>query len=118
MNLAEMRGRMNAASTELSDLWKKEERSTDEESRVDALIAELNDLGPQIERAAKVEGHIAANTSQRQSAGRVSGIVPVAGAEEREAAAREFRTLGERFSESEQVKHFREHGGRRSDPMG
>ena len=53
----------------------------------DAILAEMNDLGPKIERAVTVEGKLAKSSEQRQSAGRVSGIVPNEGAEEQERRA-------------------------------
>ena len=117
--LAELRTRLNEVSAEMSTLYHKDERSADDEARLDELIEQFNQIGPEAEREAKRAQATAAADSQRQSAGRVSGIVPQIGAEEaeREARTADHRSMGERFADSEQVQHFREHGGRRSDPF-
>ena len=113
--LAEMRERINYVSAEMRKLAQKDERSEEDESNLDAYLAEFNDLGPKIIREQQIEE---ATHDNGQTAQRVSGVVPQAGAEEAEKVAREYKSLGERFADSEQVKHFREFGGRRSDPMG
>jgi HK97 family phage major capsid protein len=107
-NLAELRTRMNAVSTELSTLWQKDERSADDESRIDAILAEMNDLGPQILRAEQVETHIAAGKANGESRGRAAGTLPAAGSEQRSREGRSIdpRTLGRRFADSDQVKDY------------
>lgn len=115
MNLAEMRGRLNVVSSELETLWNKDERSADEEGRVDELLAEINDLGPKVKRGVAVEATLAGTQSQRQSAGRVSGVVAAEGAEEAEREAREYKSMGERFAGSDQVKRYSGKG--RGEPM-
>lgn len=114
MKLAEMRERINVVSSEMRALAAKDERSQDEESRLDTLLAEFNDLGPKILREQQIEDATRSTSHQSE---RVSGVVPAAGAEEREQRTAEYQTMGQRFADSDQVKHFRQFGGRRSDPM-
>lgn len=117
--LVEMRARMNAVSSELSTLWQKEDRSADEEGRIDAILKEMNDLGPQIIRAEQVEGQIAASKQNGESRGRAAGTLPTEGAEETERNVRKMdrRSIGQRFATSEELKAFNDRGGRRSQPF-
>lgn len=112
--VAELRGKMNAATNELSALAQKDERSADEESRLDALLAEINDLGPKLQREMNIDAAATAARANGQSNGRVAGTIPTEGAEEREKAdkERDTRTLGQRFVQSEQWEDFRRRGAR------
>lgn len=117
MKLVELRERINAVATEMSALHRKEDRSADEESRLDTLLAEFNELGPKIvkeeERAKAVEAADRMNESRgRQVPG---GGQAKSGAEERQTIDR--RSMGQRFAESEQVKAIRDFGGKRSQPF-
>lgn len=112
--LAEMRERINIVSTEMRSLAAKDERSADDEARLDTLLAEFNDLGPKIIREQDIQN---ATRDTTPASERVSGIVPPAGAEEAEKRAAEYKSLGQRFATSEQVKWVREQGGKKSDPM-
>ncbi|MDQ3222153.1 MAG: phage major capsid protein [Gemmatimonadota bacterium] len=119
MNLAEMRARINAASTDLGALAQKSERSADDESRLDQLIAEINDLGPKIERELSIEAASGRATTLGESRGRVSGTLPAAGAEHRDQpeAKADHRPVGQRFAESDQLKRAVQTGSRQSEPM-
>lgn len=119
MNLAEMRARINAASTELGTLVKKDDRGADDEGRIDALIAEINELGPKIERAVTIDATLASTSKYAESRGRVSGMLPAEGAEERQqqATKADRRSVGQRFAESDQLKRAVQTGSRSSEPM-
>lgn len=116
MKLAEMRERINIVATEMSGLAQKDERSAEEDGKLDQLLREFNDLGPRLKREQEIQD--AAREASGYSRG-VAGIVPEAGAEEREREAKQAdrRSLGQRFAESDQVKHVREQGGKRSQPV-
>lgn len=117
--LVEMRNRLNAVATEMGELAQKDERSADDETRLDQLLAEFNDLGPKVEREQSIVD--AANEARKlgESRGRVSGIVPAEGVEarERQEQTRDRRSVGQRFAESDQIKHWLSVGGRRSEPV-
>jgi HK97 family phage major capsid protein len=120
--LAELRGRMNAASTELETLWKKDERSDDDDARLDSLLAEINDIGPKMEREARIESAAKAAQKNGESRGRVAGTLPTEGAEEAERNVRKMdrRSIGARFADSEQVRNYLPHAnikGTQSDPF-
>lgn len=116
MTLAEMRERINKLSTEMGELAQKEERSAEETDRLDTVIKEFNDLAPKL-TAENNRQQAAADAAALSGSQRVSGVVPQAGAEQAEKQAREYKSLGERFAHSEQVKWVREQGARKSDPM-
>ena len=120
MKIAEMKERFNLLAAEMSTLYQKEERSADEESRLDSVIAEFNDLGEKLTKEQNRAAAVAQANSARQSQ-RVSGIVPQAGAEEAEKQARKIdtRSMGRRFADSEQLKRYREAGAGsgKSDPF-
>ncbi|MDQ3539393.1 MAG: phage major capsid protein, partial [Chloroflexota bacterium] len=115
----ELRDRINAIATEMSALAQKDERSHDEDTRLDQLIAEFNELGPKLEREQGIVD--AANEAAKlgQSRGRVSGIVPPAGVEARQQQAEQVdrRSVGQRFAQSEQLKRAIQAGSRSSEPM-
>jgi HK97 family phage major capsid protein len=108
--LIELRERMTRSLKELGELQQKEERTADDESRIDALLGEVNDLGPKIQR----ELTIAAATSTRAQydapAGRQTpgNGQPSAGAQQ--AEERDTRTLGQRFMESDPFKAYNGRG--------
>lgn len=112
--LAEMRERINHVSAEMRTLATKDERSADDEARLDTLLAEFNDLGPKIVREQSIQDATRDNGHRSE---RVSGVVPAAGAEAAEKRAAEYQSLGQRFAESDQVKRVREQGAKKSDPM-
>ena len=104
--LIEYRERMTAALKELGELHGKEERSADDEARIDALLAESNDLGPKIEREATIEAATRQTSQYTQPAGRQ---VPGNGAAAEGARAteeRDTRSWGQRFAESPQVQDY------------
>ena len=118
--LAEMRGRINVVATDMGALALKEDRTAEDESRLDALMAEFNDLGPKIERETTIEKATADARKMGESRGRVAGTLPAEGAEEREQAEKKAdkRTLGERFVQSEQFQDFKRRGARgKSQPV-
>ena len=45
-----IRERMSAVVSEIKTLGEADERSADQESRLDALLTEINELGPRLER--------------------------------------------------------------------
>lgn len=110
-NLKDMRGKLNALATEMSDLYKKEERSADEESRLDAVIAEFNDLGPQVQkeeaRAATVAQAEAMNKPQGSASRSLGSAEAAVRGNEQE---RDYRSLGQKFAESTAVTGYRGKG--------
>lgn len=119
-SLKEMRENLNALATEMSALHAKgDQRSADEEARFDAVIAEFNDLGPKVQAEATRQETVARAAAMQKGRGSAAGVVPTAGAEERAAQNIDTRSMGRRFAESEQVKHYRERGAQsgQSDPF-
>jgi hypothetical protein len=104
--LTELRERMTANLKELGDLQTKENRSADDESRIDALLAEVNDLGPKIQRELKIAEATDTRSQYEAPGGRkVPGQgQPAAGAQP--AEERDTRSWGQRFVESDQVKDY------------
>lgn len=118
MNLKELRERMNALANEMETLYKKEGRSADDDTRLDAVIAEFNDLGEKVTAETTREDAYKAAQAMRSGTGSAARSIPAPGAEEREAAARDYRTLGQRFVESDELKEFRDRGARgKMDPI-
>jgi HK97 family phage major capsid protein len=115
--LIEYRERFHAALKELGELQAKDERSADDETRIDALLAEANDLGPKIQREEQMESRSADLAKLNESAGRKTPGNGVPKDGEQEAAKIDRRSLGQRFAESEQLKGLKEHGGKRSQPF-
>ena len=111
--LVELRTRYNAVASEMSALAQKDERSADEESRLDAVIAEFNDLGPKVEREVSIDA-AAKRAAAMAPNGRQTDTAPTADAEQREADEKraDRRTLGQRFVESDQFKQFKQRGAR------
>lgn len=114
--LTELRERMTAALKELGDLQNKEQRTADDESRIDTLLAEVNDLGPKILREQKIADATSQRGQYEQPAGRqVPGNgQPKAGAEQRQHVER--RSLGQQFVESKSYEDYIQRGGKRSSP--
>jgi HK97 family phage major capsid protein len=109
--LVEYRERMTKALVELKELQGKDERSADDESRVDTLLAEVNDLGPKIEREAAVEA--ATRQASQYTESRSGRQVPTEGqdGESRQEPAGESReanggSFGRRFAHSDQLKDY------------
>lgn len=121
-NLKDLRGKLNALATEMSDLHKKgDERTAEEESRFDAVIAEFNDLGPKVEaeeaRSAAVAQAEAMQKRQGSAARSLAGQTAITEGGREEI---DTRSMGRRFAESQQVKDYRERGAQagQSDPFG
>jgi HK97 family phage major capsid protein len=112
--LKEMQGRLNLVADKISDLYRKAERTADEESELDQLMAEWNDLGPQVERLMAAEKVAKSREAGKVSAGRVAGVEAYGAEEEDEQGGREKasapRSLTERFY-AESVQPFIEAGG-------
>lgn len=108
--LVELRTKFKAATDELGALGKKDERSADEESRLDSLLAEVNDLGPKLEREIAIE----AAGKRDFGGGRQTDTAPTEEAQKRAEAEKKVdrRSLGRRFVESDQFLNFRQSGGR------
>jgi HK97 family phage major capsid protein len=107
MDLKAMRQRMSALLKELGELHGTENRSADQEARIDVVLEEMNDLGPKIERAAAIEKRLADGRAQeREPAGTVAAREHAReGAEER--ADLDFRSPMDRFLESEAFTDYR-----------
>ena len=86
--LVEYRERFHTALKELGDLQAKEERSADDESRIDTLLSEANDLGPKIQREEQLEARNSDLAKLNESKGRQ---VPGNGAAKDGAEERESR---------------------------
>lgn len=112
-NLKDMRGKLNALATEMSELYQKDERSSDEESRLDAVINEFNELGPQVKKGEAREAAFGAAQDMRKGSGSVARSV-ASGVEE-DDDERTLRSVGERFAHSDAVKNYRGKG--RGDAM-
>jgi HK97 family phage major capsid protein len=104
--LIELRERMTRSLKELGELQTKEERSADDESRIDALLSEVNDLGPKIQRELKIAEATDTRSQYEAPGGRkVPGQgQPAAGAQP--AEERDVRSWGQRFAESDQVQQY------------
>jgi hypothetical protein len=104
--LVEYRERMTKALVELKELQGKDERSADDESRVDALLAEVNDLGPKIEREAAVEA--ATRHASQYTESRSGRQVATEGAQESKGESRQANggSFGRRFAQSDQLKDY------------
>ena len=104
--LIELRERMTRSLKELGELQQKEERSADDESRIDALLAEVNDLGPKIQRELKIAEATDTRSQYEASSGRKTpgNGQPAAGAQPTEE--RDTRSWGQRFAESDSVTHY------------
>jgi HK97 family phage major capsid protein len=112
--LIELRERMTAALKELGELHGKEDRSADDETRIDALLAETNELGPKIVREQSIEDATRQASQYTAPAGRQIPGGGQAAAGAAEAQTRDRRSLGQRFAESDQVKNW---SGGRSQPF-
>jgi HK97 family phage major capsid protein len=104
MTLKEMRERMGALGRELEPLTKKDQRSDDDESRIDAILTEINDLGPKIEREVRAQdaAESARKLTTEPNGHRKSGIAPLDGADD--AEKRDRRSPIQKFVESEAYK--------------
>jgi hypothetical protein len=105
MTLVEMRERINIVATEMGAIATKENRTAEDESRVDALLAEFNELGPKIQREQKIADAVAEGDKMNQSRGRqVPGAgQPKDGAQPTEE--RDTRSWSRRFVESDPMKN-------------
>lgn len=116
--LAEYRERMHAILKELGELQQKEERTSDDESRIDTLLAEANDIGPKMKREEQIDAQTRGMAALEESQGRKTpgnGVGIVSDNISMQAVDR--RTVGQRFAESDQLRAVIEHGGRRSQPF-
>lgn len=110
--LADLRGRLQVVAKDMEALANKSERSADEEAKLDQLLAEFNDLGPKLQREQNIEAATQSAAQMGESRGRVSGVQAQDGGLDQRGG--EFRTLAERFTESDAFKAFDKATGRRS----
>ena len=108
-NVIEMRERMNALLVELSPLHAAEERSAEQEARIDQILAEVNDLGPKIEREAMIAATAARRADYSEPVRRIGGGQPAPAEERGEVIDR--RSIGRRFVESDEFKAGRQGRG-------
>lgn len=113
--LVELRTKLKAATDELGGLIKKEERTADDESRMDALLAEVNDLGPKLEREISLD-----DASRRNIPGgnRQTDTTPGTAAQGgKDGTKVDLRSFGQQWVESDQFKRYQQIGGRESDKL-
>jgi len=115
MGVIELRERMAALLTELSPLHAAEERTAEQEARIDAILAEVNDLGPRIEREAMIAATASRKADYSEPVRRVGGQ-PAAAEERAEVVDR--RSVGKRFVESQQFRAALQHPRGFSEPVG
>ena len=108
-NVIEMRERMASLLTELQPLHAAEERTADQEARVDAILAEVNDLGPRIEREAMIAATAQRKADYSEPVRRAAAGQPVEAEERGERIDR--RSVGRRFVESDEFKAGRQGRG-------
>ena len=111
MNLKELRGRLNVVATEMSTLAQKNDRTEEDDTKLDALLAEFNDLGPQVERLTAIDAAAGRARELGQSAGRVAGAESLASddADDKGTGGRQIarrQSPGETFAQSQAVKDF------------
>jgi HK97 family phage major capsid protein len=115
--LVEYRERINAAGKEIKELWDKENRSADEDARIDSLLAEVNDLGPKLKRELEIDA-TTRQYGQTEQSTRKSGLQPVEPngqpVQEQRGEQVDRRSMAERFIDSPGVKQYR---GGRGEPM-
>lgn len=105
-----MKQRMTALVKELGDLHGAENRSAEQEARIDAILAEMNDLGPQMERAANIEKRLADARAQQQTpAGPIAAREHARTTDGEDQETIDFRSPMERFLDSEAFAHYRKH---------
>lgn len=120
MNLKEMREKLNAIARELSTLGQKNDRTADEETRLDAVLAEFNDLAPQVERLASIDAAASRAATLGQSTGRIAGAEALAGQNTDDdkgtggRASGRRRSPGETFAKSDAVQEWLAQGGKQS----
>ncbi len=106
--LVELRERMTKALEDLGTLAGKEDRTTDDEARIDTLLAEVNDLGPKIEREAAIDKAAGQRSAYTEPVGqRASGMVP----NETRQQAMDYRSLGARYADSDEFRAYQRHPG-------
>ena len=111
MNLKEMIARLNALATKISEYHKLEgegKLSADQSTEFDQALDEFNDLAPKVEEGQKRQAIANKAATMLQSAGRVSSALPGAGAGAESPQGRgggelDFRSIGQRFAESEEL---------------
>jgi len=109
-NVIEMRERMAALLTELQPLHAAEERTAEQEARVDQILSEVNDLGPRIEREAMIAATAQRKADYSEPVRRIAGGHPAEQAEERGERI-DRRSIGRRFVESDEFKAGRQGRG-------
>lgn len=123
MNPEAIRRRMAELGVELDELRNLDTLTDEQDRRFDEIITEINGLGEKLVRALNAEAASRSGTdaaqqvaSQSQSRGRVSGVVPLdaraANPATREGGERqEFRSLGQRVMESDDMRGLQEANG-------
>lgn len=117
--LADLQGRMKVVSDEMGALALKEDRSADDETKLDSLLAEFNDLGPAIIREQDIQSAAKQAAKAGEGRGAAGARHAKEGAEEAQRAAAEYKSIGQRFVESDHLEAYKERGGGpRSEKMG
>lgn len=122
MNLKELREKLKALGLELKTLGTKNDRTADEETRLDAVMNEYNDLAPKLERLLAVEAASKRAGELGESRGRTAGAEAHAGNAEGEQTRGEQEngrrlSLGAQFAASDAVKEWLATGGKRSQKV-
>ena len=94
-----IRERMSAVVSEIKQLGEADERSADQESRLDALLTEINELGPKLEREQMIAQAAGRSAEYSEPVRRAAAV-----AAHEEIAAPDRRSAGRRFVQSEQYQ--------------
>lgn len=94
-----IRERMSAVVSEIKTLGEADERSADQESRLDALLTEINELGPKLEREQMIAQAAGRSAEYSEPVRRAAAV-----AAHEEIVAPDRRSAGRRFVQSEQYQ--------------
>ena len=94
-----IRERMSAVVSEIKQLGEADERSADQESRLDALLTEINELGPKLEREQMIAQAAGRSAEYSEPVRRAAAV-----AAHEEIVAPDRRSAGRRFVQSEQYQ--------------
>jgi HK97 family phage major capsid protein len=100
MGNVEMRERMAGLLKELKPLAEASERNDEQDARIDAILQEVNDLGPKIEREANIAAAAQRSADYSEPVSRIAAI----NAAREEVAGPDRRSIGRRFTDSDQYK--------------
>lgn len=115
MNFVEKRLRFGVLGDRLGELRLKladDTLSEDESRELDQALVEFNELGEELTRADALEAADAKFKKANEGRGRLTGLLPVDGAEPATNGA--IRSLGQAFAESEERTQMLERGARSS----